>query len=56
MDEYDRKYIYFQSYTHVHVHCSGNIYYIFGQVQWVMFIGMNFSVMFKFFGHLESVK
>ena len=46
---------YFQSYTKVHVRCSGNIYYIFGQVQWVMFIGVNFSVMFKFFGHIHSV-
>ena len=24
------------SYTHIHVRCSGNIYYIFVQVQWVM--------------------
>ena len=40
---------------HVHVRRSGNIYYIFGQVQWVMSIGVNFSVMFKFFGHIHSV-
>ena len=46
---------YFRSYTHVHVLCSGNIYYIFGQVQWVMLIGVNFLVMFKFFGHIHSV-
>ena len=35
--------------------CSGNIYYIFGQVQQVMFVGVNFLVMFKFFGHIHSV-
>ena len=46
---------YFRSYTHVHVRHSGNIYYIFGQVQWVMLVGVNFLVMFKFLGHIHSV-
>ena len=41
--------------THIHVRRSGNFYYIFGQVQWVMFIGVNFSVKFKFFRHIHSV-
>ena len=45
----------FWSYTHIHICRSGNIYYISGQVQWVMFIGVNFSVMFKFSCHIHSV-
>ena len=49
MGEYDRN-------KHVHALRSGNIYYIFGQVQWVMFVGVNVK-MFKFLGHIfESVK
>ena len=27
----------------------------FGQVQWLMFVGVNFSVMFNAFGHIHSV-
>ena len=32
---------------------STSIHYIFVQVQWVMFVGVNFLVMFKFFGHIH---
>ena len=35
---------------------SGNIYYIFGQVQRVIFVSVNFLVMFKFLGHIHSGK
>ena len=31
------------------------INYIFGQVQWLMFVLVNFSVMFNAFGHIHSV-
>ena len=63
MDEYDRKYINTKFIKTTNMNrpyvgicvSSGNIYYIFGKVQWVMFVSVNFSVMFKFFGHIHSV-
>ena len=33
----------------------GNIYHIYGQVQRLMFVGVNFLVMFKIFDHIHSV-
>ena len=41
--------------VNVIVCCCGNIYYIFGQVQRLMFDCVNFSFMFKIFGHIHLV-
>ena len=45
----------FRSYSPVYVRHCGNIYYIFGQVRRLMFVGVMFSVMFTDFGHIHSV-
>ena len=45
---------YFRSYSHVNDRRC-NIYYIFGQVQKLTFVIVNFSVMFTDFGHIHSV-
>ena len=39
----------------IYVSRCHNIYYIFGQVQRLMFIGVDFSVMFNAFGHIHLV-
>ena len=31
------------------------IYHILGHIQWLMFVGVNFLVMFNAFGHIHSV-
>ena len=45
--------IYFWSFSHVKVRHYQNIYLIFGHL--LMFIDVNFSVMFKNFVHIQSV-
>ena len=42
-------------YSPVYVSHCRNIYYIFGQVQQVMFASVNFLIMFNAFGHNYSV-
>ena len=46
----------FRSYSPVNVRRCGNIYYIFGHVQKLMFVLANFLVIFTHFGHLDSIK
>ena len=53
--EHDQKNNDFWSYSHVNVCCCGNICYIFGHVNKLMFVVVNFSVMFTDFGHIHSV-
>ena len=69
IDEFDQKYINNQisirRWTlacefdvwiwHVKVHHCGNIYYIFGHVQMLTLVVVNFLVMFTDFGHIHSV-
>ena len=45
----------FRLYSHIEVGRCRNIYYIFSQVQWLMFVVVNFSVMFNAFGHIHLV-
>ena len=49
---YKQKNFRHRSVCHVNVCCCGNIYYIFGHVQKLMFVIVNFSVMFTNFGHI----
>ena len=46
---------YFRSYSPVYVRRCRNIYYIFGHVPMLMFVSVNFWVMFTASGHIHSV-